>query len=166
MNDVDASGRLQYLTDRAAIQEVLVRYFQGLDRCSQEQVRSCFTEDVHVHYDKRAPVNGIDEVMAHFRTFQRMEKGLMKVTTHFMGNLNIKHIRGDNAETELNAIAFMVEPTGLMAMRSLRYMDRLRRDDNGWRISDRVHTLDWSCRIPTDYAVTLAQRVSALADRP
>ncbi len=43
---------------------------------------------------------------------------------------------------------------------------RLRREDEGWRISDRVHTLDWSCRIPTDYAVTLAQRVSALPDRP
>ena len=40
MNDIDASDRLQYLTDRAAIQEVLVRYFQGLDRCSQEQVRA------------------------------------------------------------------------------------------------------------------------------
>ncbi len=165
MNDTDASGRVQYLADRAAIQDLLARYFQGLDRCSKEQVRSCFTEDVHVHYDKRPPVNGIDAVMAHFRTFQRMEKGLMKITTHFMGNLNIKYIRGDIAETELNAIAFMVEPTNEMAMRSLRYMDRLRRDGDGWRISDRAHTLDWSCRLPTDYAVTLAQRMSALSDR-
>jgi ketosteroid isomerase-like protein len=166
MNDTDAASRLQYLADRAAIQDVLARYFQGLDRCSKPQVRSCFTEDVHVHYDERPPVNGIDAVMAHFRTFQRMEKGLMKITTHFMGNLNIKYIRGDTAETEMNAIAFMVEPANVMAMRSLRYMDRLRRDDEGWRISDRLHTLDWSCRIPTDYAVTLAQRVSALPDRP
>ena len=166
MNDADVSSRFQYLADRAAIQDVLARYFQGLDRCNQQQVRSCFTEDVNVHYDKRPPVNGIEAVMAHFRTFQRMEKGLMKVTTHFMGNLNIQYIRGDVAETEINAIAFMVEPTDLMAMRSLRYMDRLRRVDDGWRISHRVHTLDWSCRLPTDYAVTLAQRVSALADRP
>ena len=165
MNDTDTSSRIQYLADRAAIQDVLARYFQGLDRCSKELVRSCFTEDVHVHYDKRSPVNGIDEVMAHFRTFQRMEQGLMKVTTHFMGNLNFKYIRGDTAETEMNAIAFMVEPANVMAMRSLRYMDRLRRAGDGWRISDRAHTLDWSCRIPTDYAVTLAQRVSALPDR-
>ena len=165
MNDTGDSGRLQYLADRAAIQDVLARYFQGLDRCSKELVRSCFTDDVHVHYDGRPPVSGIEEVMAHFRTFQRMEKGLMKVTTHFMGNLNFKYIRGDTAETEMNAIAFMVEPAHVMAMRSLRYMDRLRRDDGGWRISDRAHTLDWSCRIPADYAVTLAQRVSALPDR-
>ena len=163
--DADVSSDLQYLADRAAIQELLVRYFQGLDRCNQQQVRSCFTDDVHVHYDKRPPVNGIDAVMAHFRTFKRMEKGQVKVTTHFMGNLNIKYIRGDVAETEMNAIAFLVEPADTMAMRSLRYMDRFRRDENGWRISDRAHTLDWSCQLPTNYAVTLAQRVSTLPER-
>ena len=166
MNDKDASSVVQYLADRVAIQDVLARYFQGLDRCDRELVRSCFTDDVHVHYDKRPPVSGIDAVMAHFRTFQRMEKGEMKVTTHFMGNLNVKYIRDDEAETETNAIAFLVEPADVMAMRSLRYIDRLRREENGWRISDRLHTLDWSCRIPTDYAVTLAQRVSALPVRP
>jgi len=165
MSDTEVAKRLQYIADRAAIQDVLSRYFQGLDRCSKELVRSCFTDDVHVHYDDRPPVTGIDEVMAHFRTFQRMEKGLMKVTTHFMGNLNFSYIHDDTAETELNAIAFMVEPAHVMAMRSLRYMDRLRRVGDSWRISERVHTLDWSCRIPADYAVTLAQRVSALPAR-
>ena len=90
----------------------------------------------------------------------------MKATTHFMGNLNVKYIRGDIAETEMNAIAFLVEPTDVVAMRSLRYIDRFRRAENGWRISDRVHTLDWSCQMPVNYAVSLAQRVSALPDRP
>jgi ketosteroid isomerase-like protein len=165
MSDTDPSSDLQYLADRAAIQEVLVRYFQGLDRCSTQQVRSCFTEDVHVHYDKRPPVNGIEAVMAHFRTFDRMAKGQVKGTTHFMGNLNIKYIRGDIAETEMNAIAFLVDPEDMVAMRSLRYIDRLRRDENAWRISDRVHTLDWSCQLPANYAITLAERVSALPDR-
>ena len=165
MSETDASSNLQYLADRAAIQEVLVRYFQGLDRCSPQQVRSCFTDDVHVHYDKRPPVNGIEAVMAHFRTFDRMAKGQVKVTTHFMSNVNIKYIRGDVAETEMNAIAFLVDPEDMVAMRSLRYIDRMRRDENGWRISDRVHTLDWSCRIPANYAITLAERVSALPDR-
>ena len=163
--DADSSSDLQYLSDRAAIQELLVRYFQGLDRCDQQQVRSCFTDDVYVHYDERPPVSGIEAVMAHFRTFDRMKKGQMKVTTHFMGNLNVKYVRGDTAETEINAIAFLVEPSDVMAMRSLRYLDRFRRDQNGWRISDRLHTLDWSCRIPTTYGVTLAKRVSALPDR-
>ena len=165
MNTTDTSRDVRYLADRAAIQEVLVRYFQGLDRCDPQHVRSCFSDDVHVHYDQRPPVSGIEAVMAHFRTFGRMEKGQVKVTTHFMGNLNIKYIRGDVAETEINAIAFLADPEDMVTMRSLRYIDRLRRDENGWRISDRIHTLDWSCRIPTDFATTLAQRVSALPER-
>ena len=141
MNDKDSSSVIQYLADRAAIQEVLAQYFRGLDRCEKELVRSCFTDDVHVHYDERPPVSGIDAVMAHFRTFARMENSEMKVTTHFMGNLNIKYIRDDVAETETNAIAFLVEPADVMAMRSLRYIDRLRRDEKGWRVSYIARTI-------------------------
>ena len=103
-----------------------------------------------------------------FQTFKRMAEGRMKVTTHFMGNLQIKSIEGDVAETETNAIAFLVAPgkgEGQIAMRSLRYIDRIRREKDGWRISDRVHTLDWSCELPANFAVTLAQRLSVLLER-
>ena len=162
------SNEIQYLIDRAAIQDLLMRYFQGLDRCSPEQVRSCFTDDIQSHYDHRPPTRGIEELMAGFRTFKRMEEGKMKVTTHFMGNLNITLLEGDAAETETNALAFLVEPVagaGLVSMRSLRYIDRMRRQENAWRISDRIHTLDWSCQVPANFAITLAQRVSALPAR-
>src|SRR5262249_34322149 len=131
---------IQYLLDRAAIQELLARYFSGLDRCNREQVRSCFTDDVHAHYDQRESTIGIEALMAGFRTFKRMAEGRMKVTTHFMGNLQIRSIAGDVAETETNAIAFLVSPgegEGRIAMRSLRYIDRMRREKDGWRISDR-----------------------------
>ncbi|MBI3918762.1 MAG: nuclear transport factor 2 family protein [Betaproteobacteria bacterium] len=107
-----SSSEIQYLIDRAAIHDLLTRYFQGLDRGSPEQVRSCFTDDVQCHYDKRAPTKGIE--------------------------------------------AFM---------RSLRYLDRMRRVKSGWRISDRIHTLDWSCQVPANFAITLAQRVSNRSDR-
>ncbi len=89
----------------------------------------------------------------------------MRITTHFMGNLTISLLQGDVAETETNAVAFLVEPgegADLVSMRSLRYIDRLRRQENGWRISDRIHTLDWSCQVPANFAITLAQRVSVL----
>jgi ketosteroid isomerase-like protein len=162
------SDDLQYLKDRAAIQDVLARYFSGLDRCNKEQVRSCFTDDIHAHYDHRGTTKGIEALMDGFQTFKRMAEGRMKVTTHFMGNLQVKSIEGDVAETETNAIAFLVAPgkgEGEIAMRSLRYIDRLRREKDGWRISDRVHTLDWSCELPANFAVTLAQRLSALPPR-
>lgn len=153
----------RYLLDRTAIHDLLARYFQGLDRCNPDQVRSCFTEDVQAHYDERPAVQGISALMDTFRTFKRMEAGEMKITTHFMGNLNITLLEGDVAETETNAIAFLVrpdKPTDRVAIRSLRYLDRLRRVEDGWRISERVHTLDWSCDVPATFAVTMAQRIS------
>jgi len=156
------AGEIRYLLDRAAIQDVLARYFQGIDRCDPDQVRSCFTDDVQAHYDERPPIRGIKELMAGFRTFQRRKEGTMKITTHFMGNLNIRLIRGDMAETETNAIAFLVDPDDRVNMRSLRYIDRLRRDGDGWKICDRVHTLDWSCCLPANFVRPWQQRVSEL----
>ena len=47
-------------------------------------------------------------------------------------------------------------------MRSLRYLDRLRKVDKAtgeWRISERRHTLDWATEVTTNFAATLAQRM-------
>jgi len=161
-------NELQYVQDRAALQDLVARYFSGLDRCNKEQVKSCFTDDIHAHYDQRGTTKGIEALMNGFQTFKRMAEGRMKVTTHFMGNFQVKRLEGDVAETETNVIAFLVAPgkgEGEIAMRSLRYIDRMRREKDGWRISDRVHTLDWSCELPANFAVTLAQRLSVLPER-
>ncbi len=153
----------QCLLDRAAIHDVLARYFQGIDRGKPDQVRSCFTEDVQANYDGRPPVRGIDALIDSITAFRKQEAGEWKVTTHFMGNLNINLLKGAVAATATNAIAFLVltgKPTDQVAMRSLRYLDRLRRTEDGWLISDRVHTLDWSCQVPTTFAVTMTQRIT------
>jgi len=157
---------LRKLTDRAAIHDVLARYFQGLDRGDSGQVRSCFTDNVIAHYDERPRVIGIEAVMDSFRTFRRIKDGSMRLTTHFMGNMNFLKLDGDVAETETNAIAFLVQddqsPNGLIAMRSLRYVDRLQRTGDGWRIAVRRHTLDWSCQVPADFSLTYAQRITGM----
>ena len=153
----------QCLLDRAAIHDVLARYFQGIDAGKPDQVRSCFTGDVQAAYDGRSFVQGIDALMDSFLAFKKKAAGEWKVTTHFMGNLNFNSIEGDVAETETYAIAFLVltgKPTDQVAMRSLRYLDRLRRMEDGWRISERVHTLDWSCQVPPTFAATMAQRIT------
>ena len=154
---------IQSLLDRAAIHEVLARYFQGIDRCKPDQVRSCFTEDVQAYYDGRPQVRGRDALMGSMISFGKLQAGEWKVATHFMGNLNINSLHGDVAETETNAIAFLVlagAPADQVAMRSLRYLDRLRRTQDGWRICERMHTLDWSCQVPATFAVTMAQRMT------
>jgi uncharacterized protein YbcI len=131
-------------------------------------VRSCFTDDVEAHYAQRTPTRGIEALMGSLQNFNKLRDGSMSITTHFMGNFMLTSLRGDVAETETNAIAFLVEPKDgkeMVAMRSLRYIDRMRREKDAWRISDRIHTLDWSCQVPASFAIKLVQRVAALPQR-
>ena len=154
---------VQALMDRAAIHDVLVRYFQGIDSNRPEQVRTCFTEDIQAHYDGRPSSRGMDALMDSFLAFKKRDAGEWKVTTHFMGNFRINSLEDDVAETETYAFAFIVltdQPKERVTMRSLRYLDKLRRTEKGWLISERQHTLDWSCEVPTQFAITMAQRVS------
>jgi len=156
------SAGIQYLLDRAAIHDVLARYYQGLDQGKQDQVRNCFTEDVRAKFDDRPLAIGIDALMESFSVFRNHQSGAWKITTHFMGNLNFNLLEGDVAETETNAIAFLVlpdVPKEQVTMRSLRYLDRLRRTSDGWRICERLHTLDWSCHVPTSYSLSVGQRM-------
>lgn len=153
---------VQYLLDRAAISDVLARYFQGMDQGNPDQVRLCFTEDVRAVFDDRPLVTGIDALMNGFTVFRNQQSGAWKITTHFMGNLNFNLLQGDDAEIETYAIAFLVlpgEPKEQVTMRSLRYLDRLRRTKDGWRICERQHTLDWSCHVPTSTALSVKQRL-------
>lgn len=171
------SSDIQYLLDRAAIHDLHARYFQGIDRNDPDQVRSCFTGDVVARYDGRSalrsgspsPARGIDALMDALLTFKKKASGEWKVTTHFMANMNFAILGGDVAETEINAIAFIVlagDGPEQVAMRSLRYLDKLRRTDAGWRIAERVHTLDWSCQVPTVFSVSMAERLMARPQEP
>ena len=155
----------QWLLDRTAIQDVLARYFQGIDAGLLDQVRGCFTDDVRADYDGRASVHGIEALMDSFLVFKKKAAGEWKITTHFMGNFNLNALEADVALTETNAIAFLVlsgKPADQVAMRSLRYLDKLRRVNGEWRISERLHTLDWSCQVPATFAATMAQRATTL----
>ena len=153
------------LLDHVALQAVMARYFQGVDRNDQKRIRSCFTEDVKATYNGRATVVGVEATLASLRPhFENLEKGVIKVATHFMGGFCVDRLEGDSAETETYAIAFIVRAgdPDHVAMRSLRYLDRWRHGAHGWQIFERVHTLDWSCRETPDFATTMAKRVMRL----
>lgn len=151
---------LQRLMDRAAIEDVLTQYFHGIDRCDPARVRACFTVDVRASYDGREEVRGIEALMDSMKTFKRHQAGTVKITTHFMGNLNFRSLEEDTAETETCTMAFlaMADEKDTVLMRSLRYLDQLRRTSEGWKICERVHTLDWSCETTATFANRLATR--------
>jgi hypothetical protein len=156
------------LADRAEIHDLHAAYFRGLDRSDALTVRGCFTDDIVARYDGRSaarpgndePIIGIEALMASFVTFRNHRSGLWKITTHFMGNLNYLELNDDSALTETNVIACVVLTDGgeRVLMRSLRYVDRLRRTPDGWRICERMHTLDWSCEAPATFAVSMGER--------
>jgi len=157
------------LLDRVALEAVMARYFQGVDRNDIKRVRSCFTEDVKGTYANRGTVVGVDEMLAMLRPhFENVEKGVIRVATHFMGTFNVDRLDGDGAETETYALAFLVRAGSTatdadhLAMRSLRYLDRWKRTTEGWKISERVHTLDWSTKVTPDFATTMAKRLMRL----
>ena len=155
----------QTLIDRAAIHDLHARYYQAIDLSDQAQVRRCFTDDVVAHYHGRPSVRGIDALIESIPAWPKQQSGEWKISTHFMGNLVYKHVGRDAAETEVNAFAFLVltdQPPDYLAMRSLRYLDRLVKAGGEWRIRERLHTLDWACQVPTTFAIPLAQRKNTI----
>jgi hypothetical protein len=161
------------LLDHVALQSVMARYFQAVDRNDQKRIRSCFTEDVKATYHTRATMVGVEATLASLRPhFDNLEKGVIKTATHFMGSFCVDRLESDSAETETYALAFIVRAaTGdapeHLAMRSLRYLDRWRRgkgaqEHAGWQICERIHTLDWSTKTTPDYATVIAKRVMRL----
>ena len=154
---------LQHVIEREAIRELLMRYFRGIDSADRDEVRRCFTDDVRAAYDGRTFVDGIDALMSSFLAFKNKASGQWIATTHFMGNLSYLRLEDDCAETEAYAIAFLVTPgtpASMVAMRSLRYLDRMRKSEGRWRIRDRIHTLDWSCEVPATYAAAFSRRIA------
>jgi hypothetical protein len=159
---------LQILRDRAAIHDVLMRYFNAADRGQKEVVRSCFTDDVWAKYEGRPPVRGVDALMEQIALFRNLASGACTISTHFAGNLVFRELSGSRAEIEQNVFAFLVNSQGTtVAMRSLRHLDRLRRVDGEWKVFARLHTLDWSCDVPCSFARAFAQKESEFpADWP
>jgi hypothetical protein len=157
----DAHIANDQLLHRAAIHEVLMRYFHAADRGERDRVRSCFTDDVWAQYEGRPAVRGIDALMAQIALFDNLESGACRVSTHFAGNLLVKDLSSDRAETENNALALLVKsPGATVTVRSLRYLDRLRLVHGQWKIHARIHTLDWSAELPCSSARPFAERVA------
>ena len=155
------------LHDRAAIGDVLMRYFSGIDRGDVAMVRSCFTDDVRAEHHGHGADEGIEALMGWLGSLPaRLASGEVKTAMHFAGPPHFERLDPDAAETETCALAFLVRPgdPDRLTVRGLRYFDRFRRTAEGWKISERRHALEWSSEQSADFAATVAER--ARKDRP
>ncbi len=160
-----AIDSLHSLIERARIRETLERYFRSIDRSDHEGIRNCFTKDVVAQYGGRPAMQGVDALMASLdeRYFRLLRQGGLKAATHFMGSLYLDRLDLESARSETYALAFLVRSDkdnhDTVVTRSLRYLDELRLEDGQWRISKRVHTLDWSTESAATFAVGSAHRL-------
>ena len=133
----DEATRL--LADRAAIQDVLLRYARGVDRRDLDLVASCFTPNAA--YEGALACGTIADALARLR--DRMARS--ESTMHFIGNQLIE-INGDTASSETYAIAYHRLTEGAEAKLltvGVRYLDELTREGDEWRIHRRIVKMEW-----------------------
>lgn len=120
------------ITDRFAIQDVMVRYALGLDTQDFELFASCFTEDVVVTgFSRKEPILGRNLWLS------RVRKLLQRFgpTQHLIGNYLVEQ-RGDDATMRSSVQATHVmadDPTTTFTLWGI-YHDVLVRQDGHWRI--------------------------------
>ncbi len=128
----------QELSDRAEIQDLLIRYTRAIDTQDFALLDSCFLPDAHVDYVSSGGVAGpYPEVRAW------LEKALSPFShmMHFIGNTTLE-LDGDRA----SARTYVVNPMGFTNPdQSLHvftvyahYVDELVRTPDGWRIAKRI----------------------------
>jgi hypothetical protein len=132
------------LADREAIRDCLFRYSRAVDRRDAELLRSVYWPgaiDHHMVFDGPAD-EFVNWAMAHLSS--------MHQTMHLLSNMLID-IDGPFARVETYFVAYHKHPDG--AGRSAdntvggRYLDRMEKRSDEWRIVERSLALDWS----TDY---------------
>lgn len=146
------SDELRRITDHRAIQDTVLRYFRAYDALDWPSVEACLTEDVQAYLNdapiprgRAALIDRID-LMSHPELRERMGIGEISLWTHFVGGVFVQ-LHGDSAEVETSVLSFMVhskDGVEHLRMRHLRYLDRLVRTSDGWKIAIRHHTADWT----------------------
>jgi 3-phenylpropionate/cinnamic acid dioxygenase small subunit len=135
MNPADAA--IRELLDRAAIQDVLLRYARGVDRKDLDLVAACFTPDAS--YEGALASGTIADALACLRDAMARYDGTM----HFVGNQLIE-IDGDTARSETYAVAYhCLTGTSEVFTVGVRYLDELVREGDEWHIRRRVVKTEW-----------------------
>lgn len=138
------TDQLGMLSDRLAINDLMVSYACGVDRRDWRLVGSCFAPDAYVAGTR------MQGSFAEYFAFLQAAMDRFDRTTHFVGN-HWASVQGDHASAETYAVALHFW-TGASAEShrmaiAVRYLDRLERSDR-WRIVRRTVVADWEYEEP------------------
>ncbi len=135
---------LEELADREAIRECLYRYSRGVDRLDADMVRSAYWPDVvDTHLDFTG--NAEEFIAWSFAAMRTMDQ-----TQHLIANV-LMTIRGSSADVESYFYGFhrINGPDGKFdVIGAGRYVDRLEKRGDEWRIAERLVVTDWFRQYP------------------
>jgi hypothetical protein len=131
---------LRALSDRAAIQDLVTRYFLACDRRDWDVVTACFTDDAALDYgvfrgDRTHVVDCIRRGLTFFLH-----------TMHFGGNILVDLEGPATARCQSYAVCYHRVASGdgfVDRICALHYRDALVRSDDAWRIQRRDVTFVW-----------------------
>jgi hypothetical protein len=127
------------MVDREAIRDCLYRYCRGVDRCDEDMLRSAYWEDAvddHCLFAGRR-----EELIAWVMPLLRAREA----TQHTLSNPLIR-VHGDHADVESYFQGYHVLREGEALRATLqggRYLDRMEKRDDEWRIARRKVVIDW-----------------------
>ncbi|MCY4425661.1 MAG: nuclear transport factor 2 family protein [Halieaceae bacterium] len=145
LNRVDSQKllRLEQLLDRQEILDCLLRFSRGMDRFDRELFLSAFHSDAIIAAGEF--VGGPKEIYTW--ASQLHEQG-QSATNHYLLNHSCD-IDGDTAHTETYYLFVGRNRDESNWMAGGRYIDRLERRDQGWKIVLRTNAIEWSGMLPT-----------------
>jgi hypothetical protein len=138
INAMSLDQRLQQLLDHEDIRQCLLRYTRGVDRLDEELIRSAFHPDA---IDNHGIVDGsVDDFLAHWLPMQKDREA----SQHYLSNITIDLIDDEAHVESYFLFAQKLHGQPEMSMRGGRYVDRLERRGESWKIAVRVVVSEWS----------------------
>ena len=145
MHGMKVSRMREELADREAIRDCIYRYCRAIDRCDFDLLETIYWPEAT---EDHAPFKGS---AADFMAWARTMLVPMDQTQHFVGNILIRidgafayvetYIRAHHRLHGANDSRFDLVTSG-------RYVDRMERRDDEWRILSRTVVRDWFRQYP------------------
>ena len=124
--------------DREAIRDCLYRYARAIDRCDMDLLKTAYWPGA---IDRHSGFTGTIE---EFAAWAEPKLRAMPHSVHMLGNILIR-LDGDAARVETYFWSVNVLPAG--EVRDVivcgRYLDRFARQNDEWRIAERLVVHDW-----------------------
>ena len=142
------ASELREILDKQAIAELLYAYGEAIDRRDQKLLQSVFTEDCQLHY---GAYDHPAKVLVESWGADKPPSFLM--THHLYGNIVVRFHGADRARSITYFFAQHQAAHGGQIMDEMvrgRYLDRLIKQDNQWRFTERTIVFDWSRVAPAD----------------